>query len=116
MNWIDIASIVFVCVTANHLGLVGAVEERIGFRLPIVNCPKCATFWLTTAYIVGEMGFSVIPQIPMVLAVSFLASYSALWVELLEAYFDTFYLRLYGKITSGNGKYTYSSDTDNGTA
>ena len=27
MNWIDIASIVFVCVTMNHLGLIKAIEE-----------------------------------------------------------------------------------------
>ena len=31
MEWSDIACIVFVCVTANHLGLVKAVEEKIGF-------------------------------------------------------------------------------------
>jgi hypothetical protein len=27
--WIDIASIVFVCVTANHLGLIKAIEEEL---------------------------------------------------------------------------------------
>lgn len=46
------------------------------------------------------MGFSVIPEIPLVLATSFLASYLALWLELLEAYIDTLYMRFYGKITA----------------
>ena len=105
MNWSDIACIVFVCVTANHLGLIGAIEDKMGFRIPILNCPKCASCWFTLAYIMGKMGFSVIPQIPLVLAVSFLASYVAIWLELAEGYIDTLYLKCYGKI------YGTSNDT-----
>lgn len=101
MNWIDIASIVFVCVTMNHLGLISAVEGIVGFRIHILNCPKCASFWFTVVYAVGQMGFSIILQIPIVLAVSFLASYIALWLELFESLIDTLYLRLY-EITSGH--------------
>lgn len=100
--WIDIASIVFVCVTANHLGLVKAIEQRLDKELPIINCPKCSTFWLAMAYNVWSVGFS---DIPYILAISFLSSYSALWLELLEGYIDTLYLKLYDKI------YTTTADT-----
>lgn len=104
MEWFDIASIVFVCTTMNHLGLIGKFEEIMGFRVPILNCPKCASYWLTLAYGIGKMGFLIIPQIPLVLAVSFLSAYMAIWLELLEGYIDTLYLKLYGKIyeTSDN--------------
>lgn len=40
---LDIVSIVFVAVTMNHLGLVGKIEEIMGFRIPVLNCPKCAS-------------------------------------------------------------------------
>ena len=113
MDWIDIVSIVFVCVTMNHLGLVGKIEWIMGKGFPIINCPKCATFWVTLCYGMGKMGFFEILKIPLVLAISFLASYSALWLELLEGYIDTLYMKLYDKIfnTSDN---TPSTDADNG--
>ena len=94
MNWTDIASIVFVCVTANHLGLIGAVENIIGKRLPIVNCPKCLSFWVTLGY----GCYNIAADWTVVLAISFLASYSALWLELLEGFIDTLYTKIYDKI------------------
>jgi hypothetical protein len=93
MNWIDIASIVFVCVTMNHLGLITAIEKHIGYEFPILDCVKCSSFWLTLIY-VGMMSGQPITT----LAVSFLASYIAIWLELLEGYIDTLYLKIYGKI------------------
>lgn len=101
MNWIDIASIVFVCVTANHLGLIKAIEENIEQELPIINCPKCFTWWCVMFYGLWCVGFS---DLPLSLAISFLASYAALWLELLEGYVDTLYMKVYGKIyeTSDN--------------
>ena len=114
MDWIDIAGIVFVCVTMNHLGFISAVEGIVGFRIHILNCPKCASFWFTIVYAVGQMGFSIIPQIPIVLAVSFLASYIALWLELLEGCVDTLYLKLYGKITSRDNDNEAATDADEG--
>ena len=91
--WMDIVSLVFVCVTANHLGLVKAIEEAWDRELPIINCPKCLTFWSVLLYMVFvTRGFI------LSLAISFLASYSALWLELLEGYIDTLYLKLYDKI------------------
>ena len=114
MNWIDIACIVFVCVTANHLGLIGTIEGEMGFRIPILNCPKCSSCWLTAVWCMGKMGFSAIPQIPMILAVSFLASYLAIWLELFEGYIDTLYDRFYEKIYPDDEADTTASDSDNG--
>ena len=110
MYLIDIASIVFVCVTANHLGLVGKLEEIMG-ELPIINCPKCFTFWSTLVCGLRYVGFS---DLPMVLAVSFLASYIALWLELLEGYIDTLYLKLYGKITEADNDNEATTSADDG--
>ena len=98
--WIDIASIVFVCVTMNHLGLITAIEKHIGYEFPILDCVKCSSFWLTLLY-VGMMSGQLITT----LAISFIASYTAIWLELFEGYIDTLYLRLYEKI------YTTSYDT-----
>ena len=93
MNWIDIASIVFVCVTANHLGLVKAIEDAADKELRIINCPKCFSFWSALAY-------SIITSRDIIqsLAISFFASYSAIWFELFEGFIDTIYNKLYGKI------------------
>lgn len=108
MNWIDIASIVFVCVTANHLGLVKAMEEVVEQELPIINCPKCSSFWWSLVYTL-YLTHDIITS----LAISFLASYIALWLELLEGYIDTLYLKLYGKIYT-NSDDTVTADSDDG--
>ena len=110
--WIDIACIVFVCVTMNHLGLIGKLEEIMG-ELPIFNCPKCSTFWCSLPCGLWYVGFS---DIPLVLAISFLASYSALWLELLEAYIDTLYMMAYEKITKFTTDNKTTTDTDNDSA
>ena len=112
MSLIDIASIVFVCVTMNHLGLIAKVEEIAasygelrgvtGKLFLVLNCPKCCTMWCVLAYGLWSVGFS---DMPSVLAVSFLASYVAIWLELLEGFIDTLYMKLYGKI------YETSDDT-----
>lgn len=109
MEWIDIASIVFVCVTANHLGLVKAIEEKIGKELPIINCCKCFSFWATFLYTIF-----VTHGLITSLAISFLGSYTAIWVELFEGFIDTLYLRLYGKITSANNNNEVAANIDSG--
>lgn len=108
--WIDIASIVFVCVTANHLGLIGKIEEIMG-KLPIINCPKCFTFWSVLIYEVWVVGFS---DIPLLLAISFLCAYLALWLELLEGFIDTLYLWLYEKNYTNTENDTPAADADSG--
>ena len=111
MEWIDIASIVFVCVTMNHLGLIGKLEEIWG-EFPILNCPKCSTFWCTLCF--GLWGIRSFYGVISVLAISFLASYVAVWLELLEGYIDTLYLKLYDKIyPTANTTDTDALDTAN---
>ena len=108
MELIDIAGIVFICVTMNHLGLIGAVEDVIHRKLWIVDCPKCSTFWSVLAYTAITTQDIITP-----LAISFLSSYIALWLELLEGFIDTLYLNLYEQIynTSDNAPAT---DPDEG--
>ena len=95
MEWTDVACIVFTCVTMNHLGLIGKLEEITG-ELPILNCPKCSTFWCTLCY--GLWGIKSFYGVFPTLATSFLASYMAIWLELFEGYTDTLYAKLYDKI------------------
>ncbi len=109
MDWIGIASVVFICVTANHLGLVSAVEGVIQRKLWIVDCVKCFSFWATLVYLIVST-MDIIAS----LAVSFLASYISLWIELLEAYIDTLFLKLYDKITSKSTVDPDSFDTEQG--
>ena len=108
MDWIDIAGIVFVCVTMNHLGLIKAVEEVVEQKIPIINCPKCSSFWWVFVYTLF-----VLHDLITSLAISFLCSYIAIWLELFEGFIDTIYLRFYEKIYNTTDD-TASADTDNG--
>ena len=109
--WIDIASIVFVCVTANHLGLIKAIESVIKcYHLPIISCPKCFTFWSVLLYC--SVGCGCVAT--TTLAISFLASYSAIWLELFEGFIDTLYMKCYEKIYPDTADDTASADADNG--
>ena len=118
ISWLDIASIVFVCVTANHLGLVSAVEAVIKAKLWIVDCPKCLTFWVTVVYCCGKTathttaGDAAATTAIMVLAISFLASYAAIWLELLEGFVDTLYMKCYEKIYATADDDTVAADAD----
>ena len=96
MMWVDIASIVFACVTMNHLGLISAIEDVTHRKLWIVNCPKCSTFWATMVYCCYDI--ATYKTAITVLAVSFMASYSAIWLELFEGFIDSLYMKLYEKI------------------
>jgi hypothetical protein len=102
-SWIDIAALVFVCVTANHLGLMGAVLERTEcpeLARKVLQCPKCLSFWVVLVYATcARSGFI------FTLAVSFLASYVAIWLELFEGFIDALFNLLYEKI--------YPTGTDN---
>ena len=101
MNWIDIASIVFISVTMNHLGLINAVEGVLKCKLPIVNCPRCLSFWWVFSYGLICKGLDALI---IVLAVSFLASYSAIWLELIEGCIDNLYDNIYDKIFTTEDK------------
>ena len=109
MMWIDIASIVFACVTMNHLGLVKAVEETLKKEIPVINCPKCSTFWFTLIYSYHFLG---ITKMIYVFAISFLASYMAIWLELSEGFIDSLYLKCYEKIYPDATDDTASADDE----
>ena len=97
----DIAMILFSAVAVNHLGLVRAVEGVLNVELPVINCSKCLSFWLTLS----------ITDLPVTerFAVSFLVSYIALWLELAWGYIDELYNRLYDKIYSTTDNQTATS-------
>ena len=101
MDWRDIACIVFVCTAVNHLGLIKAIEGVIRHSLPVINCPKCLTFWSVMAYgiyvSVINLG-NIVATLPHLLAISLLCSYLALWLELLMYAIDTLYNKIYGTI------------------
>lgn len=123
MAWSDIAWIVVACTSANHLGLIAAVESLLHRCLPVVNCPKCFTFWSTLAYLLaclltgddaplrGGTIAACLPAVPRMLAVSFLAAYSALWLELIMYFIDTIYNSIYDQISKDNREETDGEGT-----
>jgi CBS domain containing-hemolysin-like protein len=113
MDWRDIAAIVFICTTVNHLGLIKAIEERTGRELPVINCPKCFTFWSVMTYGLVCCCATATPiyaAITRLLAISLLCSYIALWLELFMYAIDTLYNRIYGKIENNS----YEEDSPEG--
>lgn len=93
MDWKDIACIVFVCVTANHLGLIAAIERIIRRKLWIIDCPKCLTCWCVLTY---QLVTGCNPL--AALAISFLCAYIAIWLELAEGIIDLIYIKVYEQI------------------
>ena len=103
MYWRDIAAIVFAATAINHLGLIPTIERITKRKLWIIDCPKCLTFWSVMAY--GLATGSCSPPFReglgaglSLLAISLLASYSAIWLELLMYLIDTLYNCIYDKI------------------
>lgn len=107
MDWRDIACIVFVCTAVNHLGLIETIEGIIKREIPVVNCPRCLTCWSVFAYELWCVGFS---DLPMALAISFLCSYLAIWLELIMYAIDTLYNKIYGIIENNNPEETSDED------
>lgn len=102
------ACLMFSFTCANHLGLVEKVENIIGYSIPIVNCPKCATFWSTLICLVSTGNVAV------AVALSFLFAYLALWLELAMCVIDNLYKKVYEKIISDSASDKASSDADTG--
>jgi hypothetical protein len=111
MNWLDVLMIVFSATAANHLGLVAAAESVVRHRLPILNCPKCAAFWLVLIYgcsVCCDTIAALPPVIPEILAAAFLSAWSAIWLDLFMGIIDQLYTKLYGTIYPA----TNTADTD----
>lgn len=102
MEWSEVAMVVFSCVTANHLGLVAAIEGIVRRRLPVINCGKCFSFWSVMTYgcMTSIHHFEDILELIPIVATSFLSAYAATWLQLLFAFIDKQYGRIYGKIYS----------------
>ena len=101
MNWLDVLMIVFSATAANHLGLVAAAESVVRHRLPVLNCPKCAAFWLVLIYgcsVCCDSVAALLPTIPEILAAAFLSAWSAIWLDLLMGIIDKLYIKVYDTI------------------
>lgn len=92
---------------ANHMNLVSAVEKVIKHEIPIVNCPKCLTFWLTLAY-------SLLHGVPVItsVAISFIAAYMAIWFNLLLGVIDTIYNEIYENTFTTEAADTEDTETE----
>ena len=107
---LGIASILFACTAANHLGLIAAIERTIRHRLPIANCSKCLTFWVTLTYcLYKEVGTAMF-------AIAFLNSYISIWLELGMGYVDYIYNKVYDTLyNSTDNEAPSESDEGNST-
>lgn len=98
MDWRDITCIVFAATAVNHLELIATIERIIKHSLPVINCPKCLTFWSVFAYGIATVPYISLQIVARMLAISLLCSYLAIWLELLMYAIDTLYNRIYVKI------------------
>ena len=65
------------CVLFISMGLSDAVQDTLRFRLKVLSCNKCMTFWTVLLYaLVDKCG------IIQAIAVSFLCSYCSMWLSL----------------------------------
>ena len=105
MFLIDVAMILFSCVAANHLGLVHAIEKAIDRELPIINCPRCFSFWCVLFYMMLTTRLAILS-----IATSFLCAALAPWVKLFMGISDKNYNGLYDEIftTTDNEGFTES--------
>jgi hypothetical protein len=109
MDLLNVLMITFSVVAANHLGLVSAIERTVKHRLPIINCPKCMTFWTVLVYGMAAdsdhfVGISELvsadyfENILELIAVALLAAWAAIWLELFMGFIDQLYLKAYEQI------------------
>lgn len=89
----EAALIVISCVLSVQMGLVGAVEERLGFEFHILSCPKCSTWWISIAWHLLHRR-----ALLDTVAVSFISSYIALWLALAYDVAAVFYNYAYERI------------------
>lgn len=85
--------ILFSCVAANYLGLIQAIEKTIGRKIPVVNCSRCFSFWLVFLW-----SLFTTKRILSSVAVAFLCSILAPWLEISLGLIDSIYNELYDKI------------------
>ena len=104
MGYTALIPIMLICVLANHMGLISAIERQTATRLPIIRCCKCSTFWFAIIYLFVT-GHNAIVS----LALSFSAAYFAVWLELLFGIIDRQYDNLFNRFfknTEADGSHT----------
>lgn len=110
--WSDIAALTFAAVAINHLGLIDAIKKVIRCKqLPVIDCPKCLSFWSTLVYQVAEGCFGMDS-----VAISLACAWLAVWLELgmgfSDLLFEKAYERIYTETTAANQTHTGTADTD----
>ena len=92
--WKEAAEIMASCVLFIGMGLEAEIERILSCRFKVLSCPKCLTFW-------SVLIFGVVTGHGMVetIAVSFLFSYTALWLSLLCDELTLLYNEIYETIT-----------------
>jgi len=99
--------ILFSAVAVNHLELIANIERVVKHSLPVVNCPKCLSFWSVLAYGISVMALGrtdgIIPSLSRIVATALACSYLAIWLELLMGFIDTLYSRIYEQIYPTTG-------------
>ena len=97
------------CVLFVTMGLAEAIQEYVPFRLRILTCPKCLTFWSVLLYSLLS-GEGLVRSV----AVSFIVAYIALWSALLLDALTLLYNYLYEKITINQGTAEQEDSQDAG--
>lgn len=90
--------ITFSATAINHLGLVAAVEKVIARPLPVINCPKCLSFWATLTYGCSVCCDSIAAPpsvLPHLFALSLLCAWLAIWLDLAMGIIDHLYIKVY---------------------
>lgn len=98
MELCDVTAIIFSSVAANHLGLVAAAERAVRHELPIVNCPKCLSFWIVLIYGIYHCGGIATWATFSAFGLAFLSAWAAIWLELIMGFIDQLYYSIYDKI------------------
>lgn len=94
----------FSCTAINHLGLVAAVETTLSrwtrrdIEIPVINCPKCLTFWA-----VLTAGFLSSAEPVGTLALALLMAWLARWLNLFMGAVDVLYDKIYETLYNAGG-------------
>ena len=100
MEWSVVAMILFSAVAVNHLDLIAAIERVIRHSLPVLNCPKCLTFWSVLSYgLLSSVSCGTwMEDAAFVVAAALACAYAAIWLELLMGFIDLLYKKVYEQI------------------
>ena len=82
------------CCLFVHLGLGQAICKALKIKFVLFKCVKCLTFWSILAYTLFLTSY----RWELCLAMSFVLSYSALWIDLCLAKLSKVYEKLYEQV------------------